>query len=165
MSYTDIIDGITIITIPAHPTVKQLPTYGDWKRLLEAKGAQIAHILDGEVRINCLHCGEPHAQMDLSAITIGGLVRMPTEESTGRDEITRRTVRRPVSKTGLGCRACSALMDVEIRKVNTENAIIAQIARNSAEIAMLRGLKVKLPNPVTAFINVFPTEGEKVGME
>jgi len=158
MSFKDIVDGITVITIPAAAHIRELPTYGDWKTLIASKIPQIAYIIDDVVKINCLNCGKPYSQMDLSKITIGGLVRMPVEESTGRDEITVRTVQRPVSKTGLGCRACSALMDVEIRDINRENAIREQIARNDAEIAMLRGTKVKLSNPLSAYINVFPSK-------
>lgn len=173
-------DGITEITIMPSPQVRQLPTYGDWKMLLVAKGVgrlfatggnrkdgspkmdvkihdQVAQMIDGQVKIHCLNCGLPFSRLDMSTITIGALVRMPLEESTGKDEITIRTVMRPVSKTGLGCRACSGLMDVEIRKVNAENKVEEQIERNEAEIAMLRGVsraQVKHRNPKIAFIPV-----------
>lgn len=184
------------INPPSRAMIKNYPSYGEWMTLLLSRGAAVRYKgvggrdetkatdqrftlgMDGEVTLQCLCCSIPTSKLKMQPIRIGGLVRFQDEEEVMPKQVEVKTILKPISKTGLGCSACSILMQVAQGEVNIKNAALArayqiesEIADNTSQveylIAVMGGMtpldavkrttiKIKTPTPRVAWIDMFP---------
>ena len=145
-------DGTILIEQRPSRFVMEHPTYAQWLKFLLSRDAaethtqgerqviktityQPARLIDGKILIKCIGCGIGHRQMDMSKIVIGGLVRMPEEEETGPNEITRKVVLKPVSKSGLGCPVCAIKFQESVQATALENKLRENLANATAKLA------------------------------
>lgn len=137
-----------------------VPFYADWLDLLLSREAarlerdasgveriqpfdrfkeQATHLIGGQVKVICIGCGKPTTFMEMAKIRIGGLVQFPTREQrppvAGQpDEFDVKYRVQPVSKTGLGCKACQARMAEATAMTDRDNS--ARAARATAQASI-----------------------------
>jgi hypothetical protein len=132
---------------------------------------------DGHTVIPCICCGteidqdDPFVRRHTGLVVVGGVIKTKVTDYTGPNTRTIRWTPRPVSKKGMGCKTCQALMFEAMRsadRVNAERlkqaALLSQIALLEAQIMIKQGAKPtdatkqaskRLPGPLTAMIDVF----------
>lgn len=131
-------------------------------RPLDRQQEQRCRLIDGEARVICLACGTPSVLMEMNKIRIGGLVQMKHEDETGPHEVTKRYKVQPLSRQGLGCRACQERyrqVSIEVERDNKERASLS-LAKAALELdrARLQGrnpVEAKMFSLRTAFIDIF----------
>ena len=151
----------------------------------ELTGQHASFDYDTEVvSVICICCGLLQPRTETAEIVVGTVVQQYYEESTGLKEVTVGKRPMPVSKKGYGCKACQDLYHGEVFKIARENATRQAIATEQSKIAVIEAKMlwlqltaeervkavrmgkadptkvkpVKLPNMLTAFVDVFPKD-------
>lgn len=157
-------DGITHVRKAMSQSTRMLPTFGQWRWLMEQR-PEHGFLMDGcddEVWFACVGCGLPTKRMAMSLIHVGALVRMEVEEQTGTQEWTTETKVKPVQHRGLGCSACAQLYAEEQAKVNSLNeSEEAVYALRSAIWQKVGGDRPQPPRKFTAWLDLGPTLTEQ----
>jgi hypothetical protein len=86
--------------------------------------------------IRCIGCGTAVQGLTMERIRIGGLVQFPQEEQISHSEKLIRYKVQPVSKLGMGCRACQARYDAVVAEEDRLNKLKSEINTLRGQIAL-----------------------------
>jgi hypothetical protein len=141
--------------IPPSAYALTFPTYGQWADYV-ASFAPHARLINGEVKIECLGCHAWTSPWETAPITIGTRVRLLREEPdpTCTQRTLVKTIIRPMSKKGPGCRECQDALIKKVGQVSKINLLIRACATAEARLHVLNGTTGTLPNEWPEYLEV-----------